>query len=319
LNLPHIHLLLNHWPVIGIFIGVALFIIALATRNYDIKQTSYVLFAVIALLSVPVYLSGNAAAEVLKKQPGWSAPLASAHEGAAMLAFIALELTGILAICGLWPTSKAGKTETHSQPWVSIAVLLSSLATAGLVAVAGNTGGLIRHPEIVEQGAAPSAIARMGEQLLLALRFFVIDYSRWIWPLLETAHFVGLILLLGAIGILGIRTMGFLKQLPIGPLHRLVPLGLIGVLINVITGFLFFIGMPFFYYGNWYFQLKILLIVIAGALLVLFYCTPLFRRLGLADAGEDARPIAKLVGAASIVLWIVIIVIGRYIPLGESV
>jgi len=33
-NLPHVHLLLNHWPIIGAFIGLALFLIALMTRNY---------------------------------------------------------------------------------------------------------------------------------------------------------------------------------------------------------------------------------------------------------------------------------------------
>ena len=319
MNLPHIHLLLNHWPVIGAFIGLALFVIALATRNRDLKQASYALFAVLALLAIPVYLSGNAAAEVLKKQPGWSTELATSHEGAAMLALLALELTGIFAICGLWPASRSAKEEPQAKSWVSMAVLISALATAGLMAVAGNTGGNINHPEIIEEGAPPSAIAAMGEQLILGIRYFVIDYSRWVWPMVEDFHFIGLVLLLGTVGMLSIRTLGFFKQLPLGPLQRLIPLGFVGLAINVVTGFMFFIGMPFFYYANWYFQLKIFAILFAGGALVLFYCTALFRKWGNAGAGEDAPLIAKLVAAFSLVLWILIVIIGRYIPLGESV
>jgi len=120
------------------------------------------------------------------------------------------------------------------------------------------------------------------------------------------------------VGILSIRTLGFLKQLPVGPLHKLIPLGLIGLLINVITGLMFFIGMPFFYTGNWYFQLKIFAILVAGAILVLFYCTGMFRKWGSVGAGEDAPAYAKLIAAASLLLWVAIVIIGRYIPLGES-
>ncbi|HET9216432.1 MAG TPA: hypothetical protein VFR18_05610 [Terriglobia bacterium] len=320
MNLPHIHLLLNHWPIIGTFIGLGLFVIALATRNRDLRQASYVLFAALAILALPVYLSGNAAAEVLRKQQGWSASLAETHEGAAMLALLAMGLTGIFSVCGLWPSAKSSKVdESHAQSWVSLAVLLSALATAGLMAVAGNTGGNISHEEIVKEGEAPSEIAQLGAKVVLATRYFVIDYSRWVWPMVEDLHFIGLILLIGVVGIISIRTLGFFKQLPLGPLQRLIPLGLLGFVINVVTGFMFFIGMPFFYYANWYFQLKIFAIFIAAAVLVLFYCTSMFQKFGNAGAGQDAPMVAKLVAGASLVLWIVIVIIGRYIPLGESV
>jgi hypothetical protein len=317
-NLPHVHLLLNHWPIIGTFIGLALFFIALMTRNYDLKQASLVLFAVLAVLTIPVYLSGNAAADAMKKQAGWPTALVTSHEGAAMLAFLALELTGIFSIFALWPSTTSAKNEFFARLWAQRAVLASAFVTAGLMIVVGNTGGNIRHAEILTEGEAPSSIAAMGASVILAIRYFVIDYSRWVWPLFETLHFVGLILLVGAVGILSIRTLGFLKQLPVGPLHKLIPVGLLGLLINVITGFMFFIGMPYFYTGNWYFQLKIFAILVAGGILVLFYCTGLFRKWGSVGAGEDAPTFAKFVAAASLLLWVAIVIIGRYIPLGES-
>jgi len=320
LNLPHVHLLLNHWPIIGAFIGLALFVIALMTRNHDLKQASLVLFAALAVLTIPVYLSGNAAADAMKKQKleGWPTSLVDSHEGAAMLAFLALGLTGIFALVALWPSTRSAKPEAQSKSWPTMAVLVSSLVTAGLMTVAGNTGGNIRHPEILAEGEAPSSIAAMGASFILAVRYFVIDYSRWVWPVVEDLHFIGLILLLGTVGILSVRTLGFFKQLPVGPLHNLIPIGILGLLINVVTGFMFFIGMPFFYTGNWYFQLKIFAILVAGGILVLFYCTGLFRKWGTVGANEDAPGYAKLISVASLLLWIAIVIIGRYIPLGES-
>jgi uncharacterized membrane protein len=314
-NLPHIHLLLNHWPIIGAFIALSLFVIALSTKSRDLRQASYVLFAALALLVIPVYLSGNSAAEVMKKQQGWSTSVAEAHEGAAILAFLALELTGIFAIWGLWPSSKNVKTETQA----SFAVLLFGLATAGLMAVAGNTGGYISHPEIIKEGEPSWQVAQMGTRVIAGIRYFVIDYSRWVWPMVEDLHFIGLIMLVSVVGIISVRTLGFFKQLPLGPLQRLIPIGLLGFAINVVTGFMFFIGMPFFYYGNWYFQVKIAAIFVAAALLVMFYCTSMFAKWGNAGAGQDAPMIAKLVAVISLVLWIAIVIIGRYIPLGESV
>jgi len=318
MNLPQVHLLLNHWPILGALIGLALLLIALVTRNYDLKQASFILFAVLAVLTIPVYLSGNAAADAMKKQAGWPTSLVDAHEGAAVLALLALELTGIFSVVALWLSKRSAKAEAQSKSWPTMAVLIASLVTAGLMTVAGNTGGNIRHAEILTEGEAPSSIAAMGASFILAVRYFVIDYSRWVWPFVEDLHFIGLILLLGTVGILSIRTLGFLKQLPVGPLHKLIPLGLIGLLINVITGLMFFIGMPFFYTGNWYFQLKIFAILVAGAILVLFYCTGMFRKWGSVGAGEDAPAYAKLIAAASLLLWVAIVIIGRYIPLGES-
>ena len=72
----------------------------------------------------------------------------------------------------------------------------------------------------------------------------------WIWPAAETLHFIGLCMLVGAIGVMDLRLMGWLKGIPIGPLERLVPWAVAGFVINVITGVLFYIGAPGQYYGN---------------------------------------------------------------------
>jgi hypothetical protein len=309
--------LLNHWPIIGTFIGLGLLVLAIFTRSNDIRQASYAVFALMAVATIPVYLSGNAAAEKIKKMPDVSAALLDTHEGGALLAFGALEITGILALIGLWQFSRSKDYSSDIQPstGIAMAVLIGALATAGLVAVAGNSGGDIRHPEIVEKGAAASTLATIGATWLADIRYFVVDYSRWVWPILEAMHFIGLILLLGTVCLLNLRILGFYKALPVAPLQKLLPWGILGLIINVITGFMFFIGMPFFYTDNWIFQWKIVGIVIAAALLLL-YCTASFRKWDWVGPEDNAPGLAKAVALASTVLWIVVVILGRYIPLG---
>src|SRR5262249_54848256 len=95
-------------------------------------------------------------------------------------------------------------------------------------------------------------------------------------------------LIVAAFGALNLRLLGFIKQFPVGPLHRLLPWGIAGVIINIATGMLFFVGMPFFYDYNPVLYMKISAIVIAGATLVFFYCTGAFRSWANLAPGRSA-------------------------------
>jgi hypothetical protein len=108
-----------------------------------------------------------------------------------------------------------------------------------------------------------------------------------------------------------------MKRLPLAPLYKFLPWGIAGFAINVATGFLFFIGMPYFYVFNFVFQLKVIFVLLAGANLLVFYCSGTFREWARVDAGESAPVFAKLVAVSSLLLWFAVIIIGRYIPLGE--
>jgi hypothetical protein len=319
MNLAHVHLLLNHVPIIGTLVTLGLFLVSIVANHDDLKQASLALFSLIALLAIPTYISGSGAQGALKESPDVSMSVIEAHQGAALLAFIFMEITGAASLIGLWRFSLAVK-----NPWVSgpgrlnlLAVLFLAALTSGLMAVVGNTGGDIRHSEILSGQEATSTIGAFGAGLMGAIHHFVIDSSMWVWPILEDLHFLGLILLLGSVGVLNLRILGFLKQLPVAPLHRFIPWGIAGFGINVVTGFLFYLGMPDFYILNIVFQLKMFTILLAGTTLLVFYCTSAFRSLEHLGPGEDAPPFAKFIAAGSIVLWIAVIVLGRYIPFGE--
>src|SRR5215475_580642 len=320
MNLAHIHLLLNHWPIIGAFVGLLLFLVAFFANSDDLKQTSLAFFAIIALLAIPTYMSGDVANVVLKASTTpLPKELVSTHHGAALLSLIFIEITGAVALIGLWQFSRMSRPAPGPVArWNFALVLLLSSVTAGLMTVTGNTGGAIRHPEILSGQDAASTVGAIGSKIVPLAAYFVTEYSRWVWPILETLHFLGLILIVAAIGALNLRLLGFVKDLPVAPLHRLLPWGIAGFVINIITGILFFIGMPFFYAWNILFHLKMAAVVVAGATLVAFNCTSSFRGLAKLGRWEDPPVTAKVIAASSLLLWFVIIVLGRYLPLTQE-
>ena len=68
-----------------------------------------------------------------------------------------------------------------------------------------------------------------------AIHAFVVG-NAWVWPLMETLHFLGLILLLGALLIIDLALIGVLKKLSSDATHRLLKLVLIGFVLNLVTG-----------------------------------------------------------------------------------
>lgn len=135
----------------------------------------------------------------------------------------------------------------------------------------------------------------------------------WSWPTMEALHFLGLCLLISAIIIMDLRLIGFERAIPVSAIHSLVPLAAIGFGINLITGILFIFGDPFRYAVNIAFQIKMLLLILAG-LNALFYYLKVEPMIADSPLGADTPPIAKAVGAASLVLWFGVLVYGRLIP-----
>ncbi|MFN0138735.1 MAG: hypothetical protein ACKVQW_01445 [Pyrinomonadaceae bacterium] len=140
----HIHLLLNHFPVIGTIIGIALLVLGFFTKSDAIKRASLAVVFGIALLTIPVYLTGEPAEERVEKSVGVSKALIEEHEDAAMPALIAIEVTGVVALIGLFVSFRAPRFATVSFA----AALILSLVTFGLMARTANLGGQIRHVEI---------------------------------------------------------------------------------------------------------------------------------------------------------------------------
>lgn len=150
------------------------------------------------------------------------------------------------------------------------------------------------------------------------LSYCVTHYS-WIWPTCETLHFIGLALVIGMIGLLDLRLLGVAKGLPFAPIGRLVPWGILGFAINLVTGSLFFAGDPFQYTHNYAFGLKMLFILLAGSNVLAFYLTGVSRKTEALGPGDDAPLSAKVIAGTSLFLWFGVMFWGRMLPfLGNS-
>ena len=317
MNLAHLHLVLNHVPIIGTVIGLGLFVVSLGGKNDDLKRASLMLLAAVALLALPTFFSGIGAQSAFRSDPAVSAVLIERHEGAAMLALFFMEIAGALALVGLWQRYRASTGKRWS--WNLMAILLFSVVTAGLMARVGTTGGDIRHPEIRlaqevtgTEESGLSAIVHVFEPSPGKFTDLML-ISKWWWAFMMDLHFLGLALLIGTVGILNLRMLGFAKQLPLAPLHRLTPWAMGGFGINTLTGILAFIGMPSYYTFDIAFWLKMLALLLLGLNVAAFYLTDAFHSVEHLGPGEDAPPLAKFFAATSLVLWFAVMALGRYI------
>ena len=137
-----------------------------------------------------------------------------------------------------------------------------------------------------------------------------IMHSTWGWPAAESIHFIGLSLLVGTIALFDLRLLGMAKRIPIAALHRLIPWGLVGYGINVVSGAAFLMTEPDQYIYNPSFQFKVLFIMLAGVNALMFYKTS-WGRATADNAVPDAPRAAKVAAVISLSVWISVIVCGR--------
>jgi hypothetical protein len=136
--------------------------------------------------------------------------------------------------------------------------------------------------------------------------------TAWAWPIVESLHFVGLSLLIGTVGMFDLRMLGLAKPISMSALHKLVPWGVLGYAVNVITGAMFFVSDTGQYIYNPAFQLKMLCMLIAGVNMIVFYSTTVRAVKALPDSA-DAPPTAKVIAFVSLSSWIGVIAFGRLI------
>jgi hypothetical protein len=141
------------------------------------------------------------------------------------------------------------------------------------------------------------------------LSHFVLQHA-WLWPTMETLHYFGLSLLLGTVGLFDLRVLGLGKAIPPAALHRLVPLGVAGFLLNLATGAVFFSGFPEQYAYNHAFHFKLAFMAIAAINVAVFYSSAFaeVRRMG---PGEDAPARAKVMAGVSLAAWVAVLTCGR--------
>jgi hypothetical protein len=321
LDLTHLHLLLNHFPTIGTIIGLGLLLFGLFGKSNELKRASLVVFLGIALLTIPTYITGNAAEEKIcgaippnlpastpcsipGSEPGAATKARiGQHESAAMFALAWMEVTGAFAWLGLWQLRRLSRLPA----WNAGAILVLTLLTFAVVTITANLGGEIRHPEIRE---AQAPVPPEGLPPSRQFGSFIVG-TKWVWPTCETLHFIGLSLMFGVAALVDLRMLGMMKSIPFAALHRVLPWGILGFGMNAVTGMIFFIGAPGQYTTNRVFEWKLILMMVAGLNVVYF---TLFDEPWDLGAGDDAPLTAKAVAASALFLVVGVLWCGRMLP-----
>jgi Family of unknown function (DUF6644) len=145
----------------------------------------------------------------------------------------------------------------------------------------------------------------------------VMSSTNWYFPVVETFHHLGMVLLVGSVTLFDLRLLGVaMKGQSVSRLaDRLLPATWSGFALMLVTGTLLFVTSPLsgqVYCPNSTFQLKLVLIGLAGLNMAVFHFT-VYRRVGEWDKAESTPLGAKLVGSLSVILWAGVVMAGRWI------
>ena len=138
--------------------------------------------------------------------------------------------------------------------------------------------------------------------------------SLYLFPLIESAHVFGLAMLFGTITILDLRLLGLASTRR--PVSRVASDVLrwswTAFALTVATGLLMFVTNAGVYYHNLYFRLKMASLVLSGLNVLAFELTvrPSLQRW---DKDRAAPPAGRVAAAVSLILWVGIIFMGRWI------
>jgi len=153
MNPAHLHLLVNHLPIVGFAIGVLLLIATMILRgDRGVFLASLLVIVMSGAGGLAAQFTGEPAEEVVEGLPDVPESLVGTHEDAGKIATIIASITTVLGIViGFVVFRREGNI-----PMIAVAILLvATAATSAAMAWTGSTGGKIRHTEIREGAATP--------------------------------------------------------------------------------------------------------------------------------------------------------------------
>ena len=145
MNDAHLHMVVNHFPIIGLFFGIGILAYGIIKKQAILVNTAYVMFIVCMIMAKATMMTGEGAEEIVEEL-GISHDIIHDHEELAETFMKVLYGLGILSILGLVVNLKK-----HSKAAiVSYVVLVLAIGSAILSKNVGTSGGEIRHTEIRE-------------------------------------------------------------------------------------------------------------------------------------------------------------------------
>lgn len=161
MNDAHLHMVVNHFPIIGTIFGAGILIAGIFYKNPVIKNIAYVLFVVAAIFGAVSMATGEGAEELVEEMPEIGHKIIHEHEEMAEKLILVLYALGVISLIGLFMNVKK-HAKANLVSYIAVVVSIIGMFFAKQT---GTTGGEIRHTEIRENATSTSnATAEEGEE-----------------------------------------------------------------------------------------------------------------------------------------------------------
>ena len=139
--MAYLHLLSNHFPILGSLFGILLLVIALLKSNLKTTLSAYIILLISGIGGIVAYFTGEPAEESIEHVKGISHKLIHVHEEMAENSLFFIFLLTAAAIIGLW----AERAKWERAKKIEMATLVIGIVAFILFAFTGYLGGHIRH------------------------------------------------------------------------------------------------------------------------------------------------------------------------------
>ncbi len=139
----YLHMIINHFPIVGTIIGSILVIVGLVFKNEGVKISGLCIIVFAALMAVIAYLTGDSAENAVQNLPEIAESLINRHEDIATISMYLMIPSGLLAAMTLYSIWK----KENSVVFLLVITLVFTLISSAAMVFTGYTGGQIRHSE----------------------------------------------------------------------------------------------------------------------------------------------------------------------------
>src|ERR1035437_1472250 len=145
MTLTQFHLMFNHLPIFGMIVLFFLMAHAVIFKKEKLVRVYLWYFAATALVTIPVFLTGDPSSEYLKSVfPGVNNDLIESHETFGYISLIIILVLGVSGLAAL----RFFKSREVLPSWFKYSFLIVALISVLAISWTGKTGGEIRHSEI---------------------------------------------------------------------------------------------------------------------------------------------------------------------------
>lgn len=143
MNKAHLHMVFNHFPIIGLFFGIGILVYGILKKQTILINTAYIIFIICMIMGKATMMTGEGAEEIVEEL-GISHNIIHEHEEIAEKFMKLLYLLGLTSIFGLIANSRK-----HAKAYlIGYITIVIAVASAVVSTYVGNSGGEIRHTEI---------------------------------------------------------------------------------------------------------------------------------------------------------------------------